>query len=58
MYLNKKKCKLTNSNCVNPIVLFAIINSFSAELFKEDLSMLKIGRLYFRVIGVLDFFHN
>ena len=37
---------------------YIFINSFSAELFKVDLSMFKIGRLYFRVIGVSKYFDN
>ena len=34
------------------------INPFSAELFKVDSSMLKLGRLYFHVIGFLEYFYN
>ena len=33
-------------------------NPFSAELFKVDPSMFKLGRLYFHVIGFLEYFYN
>ena len=47
--------KAYKSLCVN--ILFCL-NSFSAELFKVDSSMFKLGRLYFHVIGFLEYFYN
>ena len=39
---------------ISPLVL----NPFSAELFKVDYSMLKLGRLYIHVIGFLEYLYN
>ena len=35
-----------------------ILTLFSAELFKVDYSMFKLGRLYVHVIGFLEYFYN
>ena len=35
-----------------------VFNSFSAELFKVDYSMFKIGRLHFSCNNSLDYFDN
>ena len=41
---------------MNFMNMLCVVNSFSAELFKVDFSMYKIGRLHFSCNKSLDYF--
>ena len=52
--INLRNEEIKKMNIVIFIIL-NIINPFSADLFKVDSSMFKLGRLYFQVIGFLEY---
>ena len=43
---------------MTPMIFSSYVNPFSAELFKVDSFMFKLGQLYFHDIGFLEYFYN